>query len=132
MGKELAKEERRALIERAVDYIHQYDKAFSWKVLQEIEGRVLDEEERIMPALKISLDEAEEKGVRKGLRKGIEQGIEKGIEQGIEKQGIEKGMEEVTLRMLREGADIRMICKFTRLSAEQVEKLSEKAAQSSS
>ena len=35
MGKELAKEERRALIERAVDYIHQYDKAFSWKVLQE-------------------------------------------------------------------------------------------------
>ena len=126
MGKELAKEERRALIERAVDYIHQYDKAFSWKVLQEIEGRVLDEEERIMPALKISLDEAEEKGVRKGLRKGIEQGIEQGIEKGIE-----KGMEEVTLRMLREGADIRMICKFTRLSVEQVEKLSEKAAESS-
>ena len=118
MGKELAKEERRALIEKAVDYIHQYDEAFSWRILQEIEGRVLDEEERIMPALKISLDEAEEKGVRKGLRKGIE-------------QGIEKGMEEVTLRMLREGADIRMICKFTRLSAEQVEKLSEKAAESS-
>ena len=41
-------------------------------------------------------------------------------------------MEEVTLRMLRDGADIRMICKFTRLSVEQVEKLSEKAAQSSS
>ena len=37
---------------------------------RKIEGRVLDEEERIMPALKISLDEAEEKGVRKGLRKG--------------------------------------------------------------
>ena len=55
---------------------------------------------------------------------------EREIEQGIEK-GIEKGMEEVTLRMLREGADIRMICKFTRLSAEQVEKLSEKAAESS-
>ena len=107
MGKELAKEERRALIEKAVDYIHQYDEAFSW--------RVLDEEERIMPALKISLDEAEEKGIRKGLRKGIEQ-----------------GMKEVALRMLGEGADIRMICKFTRLSVEQVEKLSEKAAQSSS
>ena len=97
-----------------VDYIHQYDEAFSWRVLQEIEGRILDEEERIMPALKISLDEAEEKGVRKGLRKGME-----------------KGMEEVALRMLKEGADIRMICKFTRLSAEQVEKLSKKAAQSS-
>ena len=114
MGKELSEKERGALIERALDYIHQYDKTFTWRVLQEIEGKVLDEEERIMPALKISLDEAKEKGIRKGRKEGIEEGIEQGIE-------------KVALQMLGEGADIRMICQFTRLSVEEVKNLSQKS-----
>ncbi|MCY4643590.1 MAG: Rpn family recombination-promoting nuclease/putative transposase [Bacteriovoracales bacterium] len=109
MGEELSRRERKALMERAVDYIHQYDKAFSWKVLQEIEEKILDGEDRIMPALKISLDEAESRGVKKGIEKGIE-----------------RGKEEVALQMLEEGADIRMICQYTKLTPEQVKQLSKK------
>ena len=40
---------------------------------------------------------------------------------------MEKGIEKVALQMLGDGADIRMICQFTRLSIEEVKNLSQKS-----
>ena len=109
MGRDIPLREREALMERAVDYIRQYDKKFTWKVLQEIEEKVLPEEDRIMPALKFSLDEAREEGIEKGIEKGME-----------------KGKEEVALRMLQEKTDLRLIYRFTGLSSEKLWALSQK------
>ncbi|MCY4644286.1 MAG: hypothetical protein OXB88_06665, partial [Bacteriovoracales bacterium] len=89
------------LTEKAADYIRQYDPRFTWKVLQEIESKILDEKDRIMPALKFSLDEARE-------------------------EGLWKGKEEIVLNMFKEGADIRMICRFTRLTEGQVREIAQK------
>ncbi|MCY4643053.1 MAG: Rpn family recombination-promoting nuclease/putative transposase, partial [Bacteriovoracales bacterium] len=117
IGKDLPLKERKALTEKAADYIRQYDPRFTWKVLQEIESKILDEKERIMPALKFSLDEAREEGLEEGLEKGREEGRE---------EGLQKKSEEIVLNMLKEGADIRMICRFTRLTEGQVREIAQK------
>ncbi len=60
------------------------------------------------------------------MKQGMEQGIERGIEQGME-QGIEQGYSDATrniaLNLIREGLDIKTICKFTGLSLDEVNKL---------
>ncbi|MCY4642994.1 MAG: hypothetical protein OXB88_00085, partial [Bacteriovoracales bacterium] len=56
---------------------------------------------------------------------GREEVLEKGREEGLEK-GLWKGKEEIVLNMLKEGADIRMICRFTRLREEQVREIAQK------
>ena len=59
-----------------------------------------------------------DEGYDKGLEKGIEQGVEQGIEQGTleEKQKIAR-------EMLKDNIDINTICKYTKLSKEEIETL---------
>ncbi len=107
IGRGLSPREREALIVRAVDYIRQYDPAFSWKIIREIEQTTLEEEERVMaPLLQYSLDEAREEGLQKGRQ-----------------EGMEKGMQAVALNMLKEKADLTFISKVTGLSEADLEKL---------
>ncbi len=56
------------------------------------------------------------------MKLGIEQGIEQGMEQGIE-QGYSDATRNIALNLIREGLDIKTICKFTGLSLDEVNKL---------
>ncbi len=52
----------------------------------------------------------------------MKQGMERGIEQGIE-QGYSDATRNIALNLIREGLDIKTICKFTGLSLDEVNKL---------
>ena len=47
------------------------------------------------------------------------------IEEGIEK-GIEKDKQEIAIRMMENGADIKFVSEMTKLSIEQIEELLKK------
>ena len=64
----------------------------------------LNEEERIMSALKSSLEKARKEGMKKGMEKGIEKGMKKGMKKGIEK-GIEKGMKKGMKKGIEKGIE---------------------------
>ena len=118
IGRSLSLSEREALILRAVDYIRHFDPAFNWKVVREIEQAVIKKEDRAMPLLQYSLDEAHEKGLKKGLKQGIKQGKQEGWQEGME-----TGMQQVALNMLKEKADLVFISKVTGWSIEEIKKL---------
>ena len=109
------RETREELVKVAVSYITQYSPSFTKNRLQEIEEKYIkNEEERSMKAVKSLLDlEAE-------------QHRQEGIQEGIQK-GIQKGQREIVLRMIQDGADVKMICRYTKLSPEDVEKLRQEA-----
>ena len=58
-----------------------------------------------------------------GLKKGIEQGIKQGIEQGT-RQGIEQKEKEIVISMIDEGLEPEVISKITKLSMEEIKKIS--------
>ena len=64
------------------------------------------------------LDEAEERGEAIGLERGEAIGLEKG-----EAIGLEKGKTETALKMLADGMSVEIICKYTGISKQQIEKL---------
>ena len=69
-------------------------------------------------------EEAFEDGVERGYKKGVEHGIKHGIEQGIE-QGVKQNTIDVAKAMLQENCNVDLICKVTKLSLDEVEKLKE-------
>ena len=77
-----------------------------------------------------AFDEGMEKGIKQGIEQGMEQGMEKGMEkgikQGIEKgieKGMEKGMEKLILNMLKNGASVDFISKYSGWSEEKIKQL---------
>ena len=54
-----------------------------------------------------------------GLKKGIEQGIKQGVEQGIE-----QNKKEMIMSMINEGLELDIISKITKLSIEEIKKIS--------
>ena len=105
--------DRKLFMDRATDYIRQYDPKFSWKLLREIEKTVTTKEEYIMP-LQSSLDSAREEGLRQGIKQGMQQGMQ---------QGRQEGVQAVISNMLREQADIAFISKVTGLPEAEIVKL---------
>ena len=73
----LSTEDRRFLVDRAVDYIRRFDPHFSWEIVKEVDQTIKDKEGRVMPPLQISLDEAMEKGVKKVGTKAIKKACNK-------------------------------------------------------
>ena len=68
------------------------------------------------------LDKKEQEGFEKGIKIGIQEGIEKGIEKGMEKGKIEAKI-ETAIEMLRDGAEIAFVQKYTKLSMEKIKEL---------
>ena len=99
--------DRKLFMDRATDYIRQYDPKFSWKILREIE-KTVTKEEYIMP-LQSSLDAAREEGLKQGIKRGMQQGMQR--------------MQAVICNMLREKADMHFISKVTGLSEAEIIKL---------
>ena len=106
----LSAEDRKFLVDRAVDYIRRFDPHFSWEIVKEVDQTIKEKEGRVMPPLQISLDEAMEKGVKKGWHKG-------------HKEGMQQGMQQVVLNMLKKQADMAFISEVTGLSMEEINKL---------
>ena len=100
-------------MDRATDYIRQYDPKFSWKLLREIEKTVTTKEEYIMP-LQSSLDSAREEGLRQGIKQGMQRGMQ---------QGREEGVQAVIGNMLKKELDISLISSVTGLSKAEIVKL---------
>ena len=101
--------DRKLFMDRATDYIRQYDPKFSWKLLREIEKTVTTKEEYIMP-LQSSLDSAREEGLRQGIKQGMQ-------------QGMQQRDKEVIGNMLKQRLDISFISKVTGLSKAEIVKL---------
>ena len=67
------------------------------------------------------LREKWERDWNSGMHSAEEAGIEKGMKQG-EKRGVKKEKEEITIKMLEEGIDEKIILKVTSLTLEEIEK----------
>ncbi len=79
-----------------------------------------------MPYLASWERDAMKKGRKEGFKKGLKQGLKLAVEQGVE-QGVEKGVNIERMRaakeMLKEGFDLDVVVKITRLDRKQVEKM---------
>ncbi|MCK9443949.1 MAG: Rpn family recombination-promoting nuclease/putative transposase [Tissierellaceae bacterium] len=78
----------------------------------------LDEISRI----KYAESKGYETGLEKGLAEGIEKGIEKGMEKGMEK-GIEKEKREMARELLKDGMEVALVAKYTKLAVEEIENI---------
>jgi flagellar biosynthesis/type III secretory pathway protein FliH len=125
-----------------MDNIHQsvYERADEGllRLLEKAKVAALTDEERDVyeASMKRLEDEVdmEELGYKIGMEKGMEKGMEEGMEKG-RKEGLEKGRREgkkegehdkaiqIATDMKKEGLDIAIIVKMTKLSLEEVEKL---------
>ena len=125
-----------------MDNIHQsvYERADEGllRLLEKAKVAALTDEERDVyeASMKRLEDEVdmEELGYKIGMEKGMEEGMEKGMEKG-RKEGLEEGRREgkkegehdkaiqIATDMKKEGLDIAIIVKMTKLSLEEVEKL---------
>ena len=120
IGEKLTAEERDVLVKRSIDYARGYNRSLTWQVVERIEqDTIKNEEKKIMPVLKSFLDEAVEEAVEEGLKKGLKKGLEKGLE---------KGRQEVALKMIKGGVDLRTILDCTGLSEKELERLRKQAA----
>lgn len=103
-------EDRVRLVERAVDYVRQWDPGFKWNIIQKIEEQTLTKQEDRTMAL---LPNTEEKLIAKGIRKGRLE-----------------GRQEVILNMLKKKTDITFISEVTGLSEKEIKKFKNKLLKS--
>ena len=72
------------------------------------------------------LEQGMKEGLEQGLKQGLEQGLKQGLEQGLE-QGLKKGLQENKIQNvvngLKEGIDINIIAKITKVSIQDIEKI---------
>ena len=64
------------------------------------------------------------KGKEEGMEKGKEEGIVKGREEGMKEKEI-----EIAKKMLSDNMPLEIICKYSNLSKEEVERLRKKSPQ---
>ena len=114
----LSAEDRRFLVDRAVDYIRRFDPHFSWEIVKEVDQTIKEKEGRVMPPLQISLDEAQEKGWKLGQVDGRKKGRQEGLQEGMQ-----QGRQQVVLNMLKKQAEMAFISEVTGLSEEEIKKL---------
>ena len=92
---------------KVLDYIVRTDPNFTFKKLWRTEKEtVIREENRVMTALQSSLDQYEQRGHKKGRMEEAQ---------------------EVALRMIQDGEDLKRICRYTNLTSKDVENLRKKA-----
>ena len=108
MGEALDKKDQQFLMQKVLDYICRTDPTFTIKKLWGIQGKISEEDN--VGALQSSLDQAEEKGIKKGRTEGR-------MEEA----------QEVALRMIQKGFDVKMIRSCTGLTLKDVENLRKKA-----
>ena len=99
-------EERTEMIRSVTRYIRRKYPSYDWQRLEQIERETIVEEKRIMAQV-MTLAELEQQEYMK---------------QGIE-QGYSDATRNIALNLIREGLDIKTICKFTGLSLDEVKKL---------
>ena len=71
---------------------------------------------------KMMLSREREEGIKEGIKEGIEKGIKKGRKEG-KLEGLKEGQISMAKAMKKDGADIKLISKYTGLSIEEIRKL---------
>ena len=71
---------------------------------------------------KMMLSRERKEGIKEGIEKGIEKGIKKGRKEG-KLEGLKEGQISMAKAMKKDGADIKLISKYTGLSIEEIRKL---------
>ena len=111
MGEVLEKKDQQFLIQKVLDYICRTDPTFTIKKLWGTEKEtVSSEEKRVMTALQSSLEQYKMEGLKEG-----------------HKEGRRKEAQEVALRMIQDGEDLKKIYRYTGLTSKEVEELRKKA-----
>ena len=61
-------------------------------------------------------------GRQEGLQEGRQEGRQEGLQEGRQ-EGLQEGRQKIAERMLRDGINQDLICKYTQMSAKEVEEL---------
>ena len=85
---------------------------------------MFDQERRNRDLYEGAIAQATYDGQQLGIKKGVKQGIQQGIEQGIEK-GIQKSKTEMAKAMLKDKLDISFIAKYTGLTKQELQQLTQ-------
>lgn len=111
LGKKLKDNTGKSEVREAIDYLIQNNPKITWKdVIKTEEQLIKQEDKRIMATWKSSFELAVEKGEKKG-----------------EKKGKKEGKEEIAINLMRKGMDDDFIMECTRLTANELEALKERA-----
>ncbi len=110
-------------------YLHHYHNEVTINKLKELGMQYLQEGKVMVEALEgwdipkqLGRQEGLQEGLQKGLRKGLRKGLQEGLQEGLQK-GLIESRQEIAERMLRDGIDQDFICKYTQMSAEEIEDL---------
>lgn len=91
-----------------------------------IERRAYEQREKAIRDYYSYISAFKEEGLEQGMKEGLEQGLKQGLEQGLE-QGLKKGLQENKIQNvvngLKEGIDINIIAKITKVSIQDIEKI---------
>ena len=127
MGEALEKQDQQFLIQKAVDYICRTDPTFTIKKLWRTEKETVRKKgDGDVGALQSSLEQYKMEGLKEGLEKGLKKGRLEGLMEG-HKEGRREEAQEVALRMIQDGEDLKRIYRYTGLTSKEVEKLRQKA-----
>ena len=118
--------ERREIIDPVLSYIEEYHPSFDWDELEQIERKIINEEEnRVVALLETTLEKAQKKGIRKGRIEGRTEGRAEGRTEGRTEGRLEE-KKEVALRMLERGSDVQFVIECTGLEEKELQKLKTK------
>jgi predicted transposase/invertase (TIGR01784 family) len=91
-----------------------------------IERRAYEQREKVIRDYYSYISAFKEEGLEQGMKEGLEQGLKQGLKQGLE-QGLKKGLQENKIQNvvngLKEGIDINIIAKITKVSIQDIEKI---------
>ena len=84
--------------------------------------RVAREDYVFEKGMKKGLQTGRQEGLQTGRQEGLRTGMKKGLQTGM-KKGLQTGRQELIFSMLKNGADIKFVSKYTGLSEEEIKKL---------
>ena len=113
------KAEQAKLLGKALRYLGRYrGEKLDFGRLEKIERQVVpNEEDRVMQALRPSLQIDRDEWFEEGMEKGREEGLEKGREEGRE-EGAQKKALEIAREMLADGADLQFVSKSNQIASQ--------------
>ena len=83
-----------------------------------IERRAYEQREKAIRDYYSYISAFKEEGLEQGMKEGLEQGLEQGLKKGLQENKIQN-----VVNGLKEGIDINIIAKITKVSIQDIEKI---------
>ena len=84
-----------------------------------IERRAYEQREKAIRDYYSYISAFKEEGLEQGMKEGLEQGLKQGLQQGLE-QGLQENKIQNVVNGLKEGIDINIIAKITKVSIQDI------------